>query len=80
MRDFLILISNFIHKYKIPKISPGGYIFQRTFLRGLYSEGAYIRRGLYSEGLIIGEKIGWAYNWREICVGIFRWANDNIGR
>ena len=24
---------------KIPKISPGAYIFQRLFLRGLYSEG-----------------------------------------
>ena len=31
---------------KIPKISPGAYIFQRTFLRGLFLEGAYIRRGL----------------------------------
>ena len=24
---------------KIPKISPGAYIFQRLFLRGLFSEG-----------------------------------------
>ena len=24
---------------KIPKIRPGAYIFQRPFLRGLYSEG-----------------------------------------
>ena len=38
------------HKYrKIPKISPGAYIFQRPFLRGLFLEGlifggAYIRR------------------------------------
>ena len=24
---------------KIPKVSPGAYIFQRPFLRGLYSEG-----------------------------------------
>ena len=24
---------------KIPKISPGAYIFHRPFLRGLYSEG-----------------------------------------
>ena len=34
---------------KIPKISPGAYIFQRTFLRGLFLEGlifggAYLRR------------------------------------
>ena len=34
---------------KIPKISPGTYIFQRPFLRGLFLEGlifggAYVRR------------------------------------
>ena len=52
---------------KIPKISPGAYIFQRPFLRGLFLEGlifggAYLRRvfcvtslgGLYLEGLIRG--------------------------
>ena len=38
---------------KIPKISPGAYIFQRLFLRGLLLEG-----------LIFGG----AYLWREICV------------
>ena len=35
MEQFFLLL-----KYsKIPKISPGAYIFQRPFLRGLYSEG-----------------------------------------
>ena len=34
---------------KIPKISPGAYIFQKPFLRGLFLEGllfggAYLRR------------------------------------
>ena len=29
---------------KIPKISPGAYIFQRPFLRGLFFEGSYLRR------------------------------------
>ena len=38
---------------KIPKISPGAYIFQRPFLSGLFLEG-----------LIFGE----AYLWKEICV------------
>ena len=38
---------------KIPKISPGTYIFQRPFLRGLFLEG-----------LIFGG----AYLWREICI------------
>ena len=38
-----------LHNYrKIPKISPGAYIFQRPFLRGLFVEG------LYSEGLMYG--------------------------
>ena len=34
---------------KIPKISPGDYIFQRSFLRGLFLEGL-IRRSLCTEG------------------------------
>ena len=32
--------SNWAQQYrKIPKISPGAYIFQRPFLRGLFLEG-----------------------------------------
>ena len=38
---------------KIPKISPGAYIFQRPFLRGLFLEG-----------FIFGQ----AYLWGEICI------------
>ena len=38
---------------KIPKISPGAYIFQRPFLRGLFLEGPIFRG---------------AYVWREICI------------
>ena len=49
---------------KIPKISPGAYIFQRPFLRGLFLEGlifggAYIRREVCvskSARLILGGK------------------------
>ena len=35
-----------VHLYyrKIPKISPGAYIIQRPFLRGLFLDGAYLRR------------------------------------
>ena len=38
-----------INYRKIPKISPGAYIFERPFLRGLFLEGlifggAYLRR------------------------------------
>ena len=45
---------------KIPKISPGAYIFQRPFLRGLFLEGLFnIRRGLSTEGYL-RFKIDWA--------------------
>ena len=41
----LCINSSFFQKYrKIPKISPGAYIFQKPFLR------AYFYRGLYSGG------------------------------
>ena len=52
-KDFF-LNKNYLSFYcKIPKISPGAYIFQRPFLRGLFLKG-----------LIFGG----AYLWREICV------------
>ena len=35
---------------KIPKISPGAYIFQRPFLRGLFLEGLMFAGGLCTEG------------------------------
>ena len=50
---FILSISKIVNRNKayskIPKISPGAYIFQRPFLRGLYLEGltfggAYLRR------------------------------------
>ena len=47
---FYIIIIIIINEYrKILKISPGAYIFQRPFLRGLFLEelifgGAYLRR------------------------------------
>ena len=54
-REFVICIrlKCFRNYHKIPKISPGAYIFQRPSLRGLFLEG-----------LIFGE----AYLRREICV------------
>ena len=48
-KDFY-LNKNYLSFYcKIPKISPGAYIFQRPFLRGLFLKGlifggAYLRR------------------------------------
>ena len=46
---------------KIPKISPGAYIFQRPFLRGLFLEGlifggAYVRREICVSKLVVGRK------------------------
>ena len=43
-----LLAWNHTRYRKIPKISPGAYIFQRPFLRGLFLEGlifggAYVR-------------------------------------
>ena len=51
---------------KIPKISPGAYIFQRPFLRGLFFEGiifggAYVRREIY-----VSKSIGLACGGKEI--------------
>ena len=56
---------------KIPKISPGAYIFQRIFLSRAYFWRGFIYSGgggcLYTEGNLCF-KIGLAYTWREICV------------
>ena len=40
---------------KIPKISPGAYIFQRPFLRGLCTEGN-LRFKIDRASLIVGSK------------------------
>ena len=47
-RKGVLFLSQMIY-HKIQKISPGAYIFQRPFLRGLFLEGlifggAYLRR------------------------------------
>ena len=49
---------------KIPKISPeagggggGGYIFQRPFLRGLFSEGL-----IYGGKFAFQNRLGWPYS------------------
>ena len=63
--NYLIsFLGSWIIYYKIPKISPGAYIFQKPFLRGLFLEGpifgrAYVRREicvLNSIGLACSEK------------------------
>ena len=52
--------------HKIPKISPGAYIFKRPFLRGLFLEGlifggAYVRREI-----CVSKSIGLACSGKEI--------------
>ena len=59
-----IIIDVWVKYHKILQISPGDYIFQRPFLRGLFLEGlifggAYIQRGLSTEGNL-RLKINWA--------------------
>ena len=38
-RELAFTVSLEFEYRKIPKISPGAYIFQRPFLRGLFLEG-----------------------------------------
>ena len=83
LKDFPTLLYTFTHfqqqfhkptlyqalRYrKIPRISPGAYIFQRPFLRGLFW------RGQYSEGLMYGGKfafqirLGWLAVGRKLAI------------
>ena len=45
----------------MPKISPGAYIFQRPFWRGLYSEGL-----IYEGKFAFRNRLGQPYSWKEI--------------
>ena len=51
---------------KIPKISPGAYIFQRPFLRGLFLEGLIFRGAYVWSEICVSRSIGLAYSWKEI--------------
>ena len=51
---------------KILKISPGAYIFQRPFLRGLFLEGLIFRGAYLRRGICVLKSIGLAYSWKEI--------------
>ena len=82
-------LSGILTYRKIPNISPGAYIFQRPFLRGLFWGGAYIRRGLSTEGnlrfkidcasLIVGSKFtvfALFLYLRAIFQGAYIWRGD----
>ena len=56
--------------HKIPKISPGAYIFQRPFLRGLFLEGL-----IYGGKFAFQTRLGKPYSWKEIyrfCLFVLR--------
>ena len=59
---------------KIPKISPGAYIFQRPFLRGLYSEGL-----IYGGKFAFQKKFFFSSSKRSIILGVHqRWESDML--
>ena len=45
---------------KIPKISPRAYIFQRSFLRGLFLEGLIFGRAYLQREICVSKSIGLA--------------------
>ena len=56
-----LLMSPVIHVYrKIPKISPGAYMFQRPFLRGLFLEGLIFRGAYLRREICVSKSIGLA--------------------
>ena len=46
---------------KIPKISPGAYIFHRPFLRGLFLDGL-----IYGGKFASQNRFGYPYSWKQI--------------
>ena len=59
-KDFF-LNKNYLSFYcKIPKISPGAYIFQRPFLRGLFLEGLIFRGAYLRREICVSKSIGLA--------------------
>ena len=61
-KDYII-----IQYRKIPKISPGAYIFQRPFLRSLFLKGGLIFGGAYlRREICISKSIGLACSGKEI--------------
>ena len=51
--------------HKIPKISPGAYVFQRPFLRGLFLEGLIFRGSYARREICVSKSIGLTYSWKE---------------
>ena len=60
----MVCFPSFQKYRKIPKISPGAYIFQRPLFEGFVFGGAYIRRGLSTEG-----NLRFNIDWASLIVG-----------
>ena len=59
---WLFFCYSWMNEYrKIPKISPEAYIFQRPFLRGLFSEGLIIGGGSLPREICFSKSIGLAW-------------------
>ena len=80
-------MGNQLNYRKIPKISPGPYIFQRPFLRGLSTEG-YLRFKIDWASLIVESKFAifalFSLYLRAICPstsprGAYIWSGDLTG-
>ena len=54
-----------ISYHKIPKISPGTYIFQRPLLRGLFLEGLILGGAYVWREICVSRSIGLAYSWKK---------------
>ena len=53
-------VSRLLIYRKIPKISPGAYIFKRPFLRGLFLEGLIFGRAYLRREICVSKSIGLA--------------------
>ena len=55
------MCTEYILKYrKIPKISPGAYIFQRPFFRGLFLDGLIFEETYLRKEICVSKSIGLA--------------------
>ena len=62
---------------KISKISPGAYIFQTPFLRGLFLEGPIFRGANVQREICVSKLIGLACSGKEIfCFTLYSRANS----
>ena len=61
VQNYSLQKINFVPLSKIPKISPGAYIFQRPILRGLFLEGL-----MYRGKFEFQNRLGQPYSWKEI--------------